>query len=214
MIRLAPRFAELAATTNFSFLRGASHPEEMVARAAELGLTGLGIADRNTLAGVVRAHVFARENRAAIGALRVVTGARLVFTDGAPDCSPIPRTAPPTAGCAGCSPREICARRRASAISIFADALEHARGLARHRACPAARTSARATRSNCARRSARGSGSARASIYGEDMRGALAQARRARARNPRAADRDQRCADACRPSGARSPTSSPASARA
>ena len=67
MIRLAPRFAELATTTNFSFLRGASHPEEMVARAAELGLTGLGIADRNTLAGVVRAHVFARENRAALG---------------------------------------------------------------------------------------------------------------------------------------------------
>ena len=80
MIRLQPRFAELAAMTNFSFLRGASHPEEMVARAAALGLNGIGIADRNTLAGVVRAHVYARENRAAIGALRVVTGARLVFT--------------------------------------------------------------------------------------------------------------------------------------
>ena len=85
MIRLAPSFAELAATTNFSFLRGASHPEEMVARAAELGLCGLGIADRNTLAGVVRAHVYARENRAALGALRVVTGARLAFRDGASD---------------------------------------------------------------------------------------------------------------------------------
>ena len=64
MIRLAPRFAELATATNFSFLRGASHPEEFVARAAELGLTGIGVADRNTLAGVVRAHVYARENRA------------------------------------------------------------------------------------------------------------------------------------------------------
>ena len=85
MIRLAPRFAELAAMTNFSFLRGASHPEEMVARAAEIGLSGLGIADRNTLAGVVRAHVFARENRAAMGAMRVVAGARLAFRDGAPD---------------------------------------------------------------------------------------------------------------------------------
>ena len=85
MIRLAPRYAELATTTNFSFLRGASHPEELVARAAELGLSGIGIADRNTLAGVVRAHVFARENREALGALRVVTGTRLAFVDGAPD---------------------------------------------------------------------------------------------------------------------------------
>ncbi|HEY3720831.1 MAG TPA: PHP domain-containing protein, partial [Roseiarcus sp.] len=91
MIRLAPRFAELATTTNFSFLRGASHPEELVARAAALGLTGIGIADRNTLAGVVRAHVFAREKRAAIGLLRVVTGARLTFIDGAPDVLVYPR---------------------------------------------------------------------------------------------------------------------------
>jgi error-prone DNA polymerase len=91
MIRIAPRFAELATTTNFSFLRGASHPEELVARAAELGVAGIGIADRNTLAGVVRAHVYARENRAAIGALRVVTGARLSFIDGAPDMLAYPR---------------------------------------------------------------------------------------------------------------------------
>jgi len=91
MIRLAPRFAELATATNFSFLRGASHPEELVARAAELGLAGVGVADRNTLAGVVRAHVYARENRAAIGALRVVTGARLSFRDGAPDLLAYPR---------------------------------------------------------------------------------------------------------------------------
>ena len=88
---MRPRFAELATTTNFSFLRGASHPEELVARAAELGLDGIGIADRNTLAGVVRAHVYARENRAAIGALRVVTGARLSFVDGAPDMLAYPR---------------------------------------------------------------------------------------------------------------------------
>jgi error-prone DNA polymerase len=85
VIRLARRYAELATTTNFSFLRGASHPEEMVARAAELGLSGIGIADRNTLAGVVRAHVYARENRETLGAFRVVTGTRLAFVDGAPD---------------------------------------------------------------------------------------------------------------------------------
>ena len=91
MIRLQPRFAELAAMTNFSFLRGASHPEEMVKRAVELGLAGIGIADRNTLAGVVRAHVFARENAAAMGAARVVPGARLAFDDGAPDVLAYPK---------------------------------------------------------------------------------------------------------------------------
>jgi error-prone DNA polymerase len=91
LIRLEPRFAELAATTNFSFLRGASHPEEMVARAAELGLAGIGIADRNTLAGIVRAHTFARENAAAMAAARVVPGARLAFIDGAPDALVYPK---------------------------------------------------------------------------------------------------------------------------
>ena len=91
MIRLEPRFAELAAMTNFSFLRGASHPEEMVARAAELRLAGIGIADRNTLAGVVRAHVFARENAGTMGATRVVPGARLAFDDGAPDVLAYPK---------------------------------------------------------------------------------------------------------------------------
>ena len=91
MIRLEPRFAELSAMTNFSFLRGASHPEEMVARAAELGLAAIGIADRNTLAGVVRAHVFARENAETMGATRVVIGARLAFDDGAPDVLAYPK---------------------------------------------------------------------------------------------------------------------------
>ena len=55
-------YAELAVTTNFSFLRGASHPQEYVARAAELGLTAIGIADRNTLAGVVRAYAEAKQH--------------------------------------------------------------------------------------------------------------------------------------------------------
>jgi error-prone DNA polymerase len=86
-----PRFAELAAMTNFSFLRGASHPEEMVARAAELGVAGIGIADHNSLAGVVRAHTFARENADAMAGMRVVPGARLVFIDGAPDTLVYPK---------------------------------------------------------------------------------------------------------------------------
>ncbi len=91
MIWSEPRFAELAAMTNFSFLRGASHPEEMVARAAELGFAGIGIADHNSLAGVVRAHTFARENADAMAGMRVVPGARLVFIDGAPDTLVYPK---------------------------------------------------------------------------------------------------------------------------
>jgi len=70
-------FAELVTTTNFSFLRGASHPHEMVGQAAQLGLAAIGIADRNTLAGVVRAHQAAKEY-----GMRLLVGARLVSTDG------------------------------------------------------------------------------------------------------------------------------------
>ncbi|MBN2907795.1 MAG: error-prone DNA polymerase [Rhodobacteraceae bacterium] len=54
-------FAELSATSNFSFLIGASHPEEYMRRAALLGLGALAIADENSVAGVVRAHAAARE---------------------------------------------------------------------------------------------------------------------------------------------------------
>lgn len=52
---LQARYAELCVTTNFTFLTGASHPEELVLRAAELGLEAIAITDRNSLAGVVRA---------------------------------------------------------------------------------------------------------------------------------------------------------------
>src|SRR3954449_2613504 len=83
--RAQPRYAELAVATNFSFLRGGSHPEELVATAISLGLAGIGIADRNSLAGVVRAHLFLRNNKENAGDFRLVTGARLVFRDGVPD---------------------------------------------------------------------------------------------------------------------------------
>ncbi|HRD77319.1 MAG TPA: PHP domain-containing protein, partial [Hyphomicrobiaceae bacterium] len=68
-------YAELQAISNYSFLEGGSHPDELVARAKELGLAALAIADRNTLAGVVRAHVAARE-----AGLRLIVGARLELT--------------------------------------------------------------------------------------------------------------------------------------
>ena len=54
-------FAELSATSNFTFLTGAAHPGEYVHRAAELGLPAIAIADENSVAGIVRAHVAARE---------------------------------------------------------------------------------------------------------------------------------------------------------
>ncbi|MBM3490948.1 MAG: error-prone DNA polymerase [Alphaproteobacteria bacterium] len=65
-------YAELQAVSNFSFLDGASHPDELVREAARLGQAALAIADRNTLAGVVRAHAAARET-----GLRLLIGARL-----------------------------------------------------------------------------------------------------------------------------------------
>jgi error-prone DNA polymerase len=79
-------YAELAVTTNFSFLRGASKAEELVLRAKELGLIGIGIADRNSVAGVVRAHAMAKT----IG-LKVAVGARLVFSDDSPDILAYPQ---------------------------------------------------------------------------------------------------------------------------
>src|SRR5215475_4563503 len=79
-------YAELAVTTNFSFLSGASHGEELVERAKALGLAGLGIADRNSVAGVVRAHQAAKD-----AGLKFAPGARLVFTDGTPDILAYPQ---------------------------------------------------------------------------------------------------------------------------
>jgi error-prone DNA polymerase len=71
------RYAELQVTTHFSFLRGASSAADLFARAKALGVTALGIADRNTLAGIVRAHVAAKEH-----GVRLVVGCRLDLTCG------------------------------------------------------------------------------------------------------------------------------------
>src|ERR1700736_5465146 len=54
-------YAELHCASNFTFLRGASHPEELVARAHELGYAALAITDECSLAGIVRAHVEAKK---------------------------------------------------------------------------------------------------------------------------------------------------------
>src|SRR5690554_3392995 len=78
-------FAELVAATNFSFLRGASHPYEMVGQAAALGLSGIGICDRNSMSDVVRAFAAAQNLKADFPDFRLVVGTRLVFSDGTPD---------------------------------------------------------------------------------------------------------------------------------
>ncbi|HTV37042.1 MAG TPA: PHP domain-containing protein, partial [Xanthobacteraceae bacterium] len=70
-------YAELAVTTNFSFLRGASHPQEMVETADKLGLAAIGIADRNSFAGVVRAYDEAKKRN-----VKLVVGVRLATIDG------------------------------------------------------------------------------------------------------------------------------------
>ena len=191
MIRLAPRFAEFATTTNFSFLRGASHPEELVARAAALGLTGIGIADRNTLAGVVRAHVYARENRRAIGALRVVTGARLSFVDGAPDMLAYPRNRAAYGRLCRLLTKGNLRAPKGECHLNFEDLLEHGEGLQIVAMPPAGKSEGRPLarlREAFPDRLWIGA----SLTYGEDMRGGLAARAALRARSRRAAARDQR----------------------
>jgi len=71
-------YTELQVTSNFSFLRGASHPDELVEQAAEYGYTKIAITDRNTLAGIVRAHAAAR----AKGNIQIIPACRLDLLDG------------------------------------------------------------------------------------------------------------------------------------
>ncbi len=76
-------FVELSATTNFTFLTGASHPEEMMERAGELGMAGLAVADANSVAGIVRAHARAREMARDGGPqVRLIPAARIVTREG------------------------------------------------------------------------------------------------------------------------------------
>ena len=72
-----PDYVELQATSNFSFLRGASHPQELALAAAALGHKAIAVTDRNSLAGLVRAHQGAKE-----AGIRLIVGARLDLQDG------------------------------------------------------------------------------------------------------------------------------------
>ncbi|HEX5612409.1 MAG TPA: PHP domain-containing protein, partial [Burkholderiales bacterium] len=72
-----PAYAELHCLSNFTFLRGASHPEELVERAAALGYAALAIADECSFAGLVRAHVAAKRHQ-----LKLIAGTELRLGDG------------------------------------------------------------------------------------------------------------------------------------
>src|SRR6202047_230115 len=84
------RYAEIGITTNFSFLRGGSHPQDYVHEASDLRLPVIGIADHNTLAGVVRAYK-ELENPNVTYKPKLLIGSRLVFMDGTPDILVYPR---------------------------------------------------------------------------------------------------------------------------
>src|SRR5580765_6868645 len=77
-------YSELDVTTNFSFLRGASHADELVLTAARLGYRAIAVTDLNTLAGAVRMFDAARQIEKTGWGPKLITGARLAFAD-APD---------------------------------------------------------------------------------------------------------------------------------
>src|SRR5437764_1310774 len=119
-------YLEFAAASNFSFLRGASHPEELMLQAAHLGLGGLGLADRNSVAGVVRAHVVKREHKLA---LHYHPGARLVFVDGTPDILAYPRDRPGWGRLCRLLTRGNLRAEKGECILYLEDVLEHSDGL-------------------------------------------------------------------------------------
>ncbi|MGW1423960.1 error-prone DNA polymerase [Bradyrhizobium manausense] len=83
-------YAEIGITTNFSFLRGGSDPRAYVHQASKLGIPVIGIADHNTLAGVVRAYS-ELDNDKVLHKPKLLIGARIVFIDGTPDILVYPR---------------------------------------------------------------------------------------------------------------------------
>ncbi|QOZ67749.1 error-prone DNA polymerase [Bradyrhizobium arachidis] len=83
-------YAEIGITTNFSFLRGGSDPRAYVHQASILGIPVIGIADHNTLAGVVRAYK-ELDNDKVLHKPKLLIGARIVFIDGTPDILVYPR---------------------------------------------------------------------------------------------------------------------------
>src|SRR3954464_14201495 len=131
-------YAELAISTNFSFLRGASHPEELVREAMTLGLTGIGIADRNSVAGVVRAysaleqlkeHLRDERPDAELPQFKLIVGARLCFADGTPDILAYPQNRAAWGRLTRLLTVGKSRGEKAECILFFEDLLEHITGL-------------------------------------------------------------------------------------
>ena len=122
----SPSYLEFAVASNFSFLRGASHPEELMLQAAHVGLDGLGLCDRNSVAGVVRAHLIKREQALA---LAYHPGARLVFADGTPDILAYPRDRGGWGRLCRLLTRGNLRAQKGDCILLLDDLLEHVAGL-------------------------------------------------------------------------------------
>ena len=120
------RYFEFAVASNFSFLRGASHAEELMLQAAHIGLDGLGLCDRNSVAGVVRGHLIKREQKLA---LAYHPGARLVFADGTPDILAYPRDRPAWGRLCRLLTRGNLRAEKGDCILLLDDLLEHIDGL-------------------------------------------------------------------------------------
>ena len=118
---MSPSYAELHCLSNFSFLRGASHAEELVERAAKLGYAALAITDECSLAGVVRAHVAAKahglklivgtEVEVQVGGERRAGGKRQEARGQKPGGAES-RTRPQQAQVQGCSPSPLAGEGR------------------------------------------------------------------------------------------------------
>jgi len=136
----AHAYAELAVTTNFSFLRGASHSDELVIQAVALGLAGIGLADHNSVAGVVKAYAEAEELNAQIRELnqehktdhpelKLAVGARLVFADGTPDILAYPQNRNAWGRLTRLLTVGKSRGEKAGCILFFDDLIEHIAGL-------------------------------------------------------------------------------------
>src|SRR6202521_63169 len=123
-----PKYVEFAVMSNFSFLWGASHPEELLAEAARLEFLGMGLCDRNSVAGVVRAHLAKRENE--LG-LRYHPGARLIFCDGTPDLLAYPRDRAGWGKLCRLLTRGNLRAEKGDCMLFLEDLLEHAAGIER-----------------------------------------------------------------------------------
>jgi error-prone DNA polymerase len=116
-------YAELHCKTNYSFLEGASHADELVATAQKCGYRAIAVTDRDSLAGVVRAHVAAKEH-----GLKLIVGAELHLSD----APPVVVWAPDRQGYGRLCRLITVGRRRAEKGSCdlaFADLAAHAEGL-------------------------------------------------------------------------------------